>query len=267
MANRKNILTLILLSSCCIVHNISAFNFNVEEFILGKSGCASYGTESNTKWYQEKAREFLTNFGIKNAQDVQIYKLNLTANPEMKLIPGITARDGIWFNEDLMNNFSEQERTWFVAHETAHFTYKHILAKYLILNIQKAGLAIWSGLFGAGFTWAIQHYDILKKHSLLAGAIFGTYLTFMGTKRYVSNSIMFLNFEKELEKQADLQAASMLCSHGLESVVLVRIETLKNQIGRGFFLINSLDHPSLEETLAYLQAFWNAWTQQKTQPA
>lgn len=267
MTCTKRLLIVTLLYTCFITHTLSAFNFNIKELILGKSGCASYGTELCAEWYQEKTREFLTYFGVKNVCDIQIYRLSLTTNPEMKLIPGIAMRDGIWLNEDLMNTFSNDNRLWFIAHETAHFACNHAMAKIFVLNMQKISKILSSCVYGAGFAWALQHQDQLKKHPLLAGSVFGTYLSFISAKEYVSNINIFLAISKELEKQADLQAASMLCSHGLESVVLARIETLKDQVSKGFFIINSLDHPSLEDNLAYLQEFWNVWTQQKTQNA
>lgn len=237
--------------------------------LFGPLECALYGTQRASQWYQDKAHEFLKYFGVKDAENVEIYILDGKLNPANRILPGLTARSGIWFNEPVLTATDEQNKLWFIAHEAAHYANTHVWRKVGIECLFNILAATPATIMCALFAWHLHHYNELKPSSLwkniLKGASCGYLVGIHTINMYSASRSHVYNYAKKLEKEADLAAAQMLCKHGYQATVQARIQTLSALIAKGFVISDFQGHPSLEENLTYLQTFWDEWTKNNPQ--
>ena len=233
--------------------------------LFGSLEQAQLGMEQASQCYQDKAHEFLNYFGVKDAENVGIYKINWALHPEYRILPAFAARSGIWLNETIFDKSTEQEQLWIIAHETAHYAHSHAWRKFGVETGSKFFSATSAIVVGAVFVWRLKHYDELNTKALWQNMLTGAFLGFMGgttaITQYLNLRPGINGYAKELEIEADLKAAQMLCINGYASTVEAHVQNLSNMIAKGMVTVNIQDHPSLEESLQYMQAFWDAYTQ------
>ena len=234
--------------------------------LFGPIERAHSGTQQASEWYQKKAHEFLGYFGIKDAETIGIYKLDWTLHPEYRLVPGLAMRSGIWLNESALEKLDESERLWVIAHETAHYTYNHAWRKIGVETACTVASSLSAALMGAAFVWRLKRYHELFTQPLWKNMLNGAAVGLIGGMYTISSYInarpALNSYAKTLEIQADLMAAKMLCTNGYTPTVQAHIQSLSDSIAKGAFVYNIQDHPSLEESLAYLQAFWTGFTEE-----
>lgn len=231
--------------------------------------CVSgFGGQDADTWIELKAHEFLGYFGVKNAEQVKIRKLEIPAsfqiNYNLDKVPAITLWTGLWFNQNL--DMSE-EALWEIAHAVAHFVLNHpakISLKVKVRPVLVAGAV--SALFLAGNTlllakkiktgsFSIKNITTMIAQEMMIGLVQAPIVL----HTYVQMIAVGLNAEKDYEKEADVAAAKMLCDYGYASVVCKHLETINQQIEQGVLLFHPYTHPSLAETRDYLQEFWSEW--------
>ncbi len=257
----KKFLTNIFLAASLTVQALEA---SLITKLFGPSERVHLGSDQATQWYQDKAHEFLKYFDVKDADAIEILKLSWHMHPEYRLIPGMTGKSGIWINEAVLEKFDEQERLWVIAHETAHYAYHHVWKKIGLGLTVKIVSSIPAALMGAYLVWRINHDDELRTKALWQNMLNGASMGLIGGMYAIdfqaTGSLLLNNKARKYEIEADLMAAQMLCVNGYQATVQVHIQTLSSWISEGRAVWNVVDHPSLEESLVYLQAFWDTYS-------
>ena len=160
---------------------------------------------------------------------------------------------------------TEQEWLWIVAHEAAHYAHSHGWRKTGMEVAIRAISAVPAALYVAIFVWQLKRSNELGTKALwknmLNGGAVGLCAGVYAINNYVSSRPALNGYAKSLEIEADLKAAQMLCMHGYSATVQAHVQSLSSAIAHGLVTYNILDHPSLEESLIYMQAFWNAYSQ------
>lgn len=273
--NKKSILLVFVLVG---LSNQFADAFSLSPRVLIDNLTAKhYGSEPATELYQQKTHEFLGYLGIENACQVPVRQIKLSpdvmqyaAQTFIDRIPGFAASTGIWFNEAMFEKAKEETRLWYIAHEAGHYSLRHGVITAVVSTVGRfTPPFVMTGFIGAsllGFRWLSHkvahlelHYDVYQKIVfVLATLYFGC-----GAVNGAQKGILVLyEMQKSFEKDADLAAANMLCSHGLAKVVELHIQQLKDAVAKGLIMLNGFNHPSFQEQFSYMQSFWDTWIAQ-----
>ena len=207
--------------------------------------------------YKEKVHEFLGCFHVKHPQNVPVYKFCQTSN----VVLAHVSSEGIGINEDALQDLSESDKTFTLAHEAAHYSLRHT-EKYLwrLLRtgaclglLTTAPVGVMSGLLT---NWGSK---IPLYGKLLLGAGTGLAAGYYFSNRLVNMQRTMDTYAKSQEKEADLAAAEMLCDHGYQSIVQGAIQDCGDAVKAYKRYAGCNDHPSPYERYTYLQNFMEQW--------
>jgi len=272
MNNYKNLLSLSLLFFC-LQTNAFTFKGLVNKF-FDHTMVRFFGNEPANEFYQQKSHEFLKQFGIRRPEKVTIRALQLSESLQKtpwRLQHGFAWISGIWFNQALLDNNTEEERIWHVAHICANYALHHpikIIAIQEALNAMATLDTICAVGFGIYTLKQLSQFEWFKKWQKLYTLGISTIFGYLGGRMLLSDSNALhtcqVRYKKKIEQETDIATAAMLCNHGYCHVVESHIETLKQFIEKGFMVLNGMDQPSFDEQVAYLEDFMQTWNSYKT---
>ncbi len=232
----------------CIIIYLIAFiptfshgTFNPQK-LIEQTYCTILGDKDASPHYQATTREALHNFGVKDVDNVPIKKMNTIPQHIMGNKLYSFTMFGIWFNEDLLNKCDEAEQLFMIHHEAAHYANKHHPKVLLsLLPIPLLLLLIKKVVPSSSST-------VISARGIAAGALI--MLTALGMPALI----------KTQEKEADLEAARILCNNNQQEILQEYINTLQEHINDGSG--NSTDgwHKTVAEQYQYLTDYVNAKT-------
>ena len=263
----KTFILLISLSS------FSAYSFSLKFLspykYIDKKCCEYLGSEEASSIYQEQLRTFLSHLGINNPDSIPIRKFSKSASSSVYKAYAYARPTGIWINEYLLP--SEEKLTslqlYVLAHEASHFALQHkriiILLSLLNCSPYLPIISLWANILTNVFFLHKLSIRVAKDPSWIKTKNFGGWIyllalsnTWIARLKEVTAALT-TKFSQKIEKEADLEAAKMLCKLGYIYVVEDRIRQCKENLEKGFD--SNFMHPRLEQEIEYLQQFLNEW--------
>ncbi|TET06474.1 hypothetical protein E3J79_02200 [Candidatus Dependentiae bacterium] len=250
----------------------SAYSFSLKSLspykYIDKKCCEYWGSEEASSIYQEQLRIFLSHLGINNPDSIPIRKFSKSASSVYKVY-ACARPTGIWINEYLL--LPEEKLTslqlYVLAHEASHFALQHkriiILLSLLNCSPYLPIISLWTNILTNVFFLHKLSVRVAKDPSWIetksfSGCIYLLALsnTWVARLKEVTAALT-VKFSQKIEKEADLEAAKMLCKLGYIYVVEDRIRQCKENLEKG--LNYNFMHPRLEQEIKYLQQFLDEW--------
>lgn len=209
-------------------------------------------------WYQEKAHAFLIHMGVPNAGAVPINCVD-NAESSLRLVHGAARQNGIWINSGRLALEPEWKRIFIVAHEVAHYAKNHPRQlTYAFYGLKVAELGTRAVAFGVMLYFFMCDIAQRNKAVQIVGCCaMGGLLSYAAwiLQKLPFVRAMYHTYSRKLEKEADILAASMLCSQGYRAVVEEAVKQCERYVMHSVPRDEKHDmHPSYAECRDYLQA-------------
>lgn len=194
---------------------IGSSNIILGQSYISKVYCAVLGNDEIKQEYKEMVFKALKEYDVVKPEQVSVKKMN-SVGQVIALMPlaSFTAF-GIWFDEKCLDSCSQEERTFQIYHEAAHYAQQHH-QKVLMTSTAASGIAI-AGLIALNNS--LQKNN--DPHSLAitaAASAIAAMTVYLGILPYTV---------KHQEKEADLQACKQLITLDRTDIVNARIKELR----------------------------------------
>jgi peptidase M48-like protein len=194
---------------------IGLSNLALGQSYISKVYCTALGNDEIKQEYKEIIIKALKECDVVHPEQVAIKKMN-SVGQVIALMPlaSFTAF-GIWFDEQYLDSCSQEERTFQIYHEAAHYAQQHH-QKVLISSAAISSAAI-AGLIS--FNSSLQKNN--SPHSLamtVAVSTIAAATVYIGMLPYIV---------KHQEKEADLQACRKLVALDRTDIIKDRIRNLR----------------------------------------
>jgi len=182
--------------------------------------CAVLGNEDASMKYQEIIREALQDFGVVEFNTVAVKKMS--SLPKRLLGNSLISftMQGIWIDEELLLECPEEEVVFTLYHEAAHYVKRHH-AKLLLMVVPA------SVIFYGITHWPASLLERKLKYKLLKVGLIGLLSggALMALDRFLMRPLV-----REFEKDAELEAARLLCRLHKQKIVSAHIDFLKSSL-------------------------------------
>jgi hypothetical protein len=195
--------------------SILSSNIVLSQSYISQLYCLALGNGDIKKEYKDIVTKALQEYGVVDAELISIKKMNCVGQVIARMPLSSFTAFGIWFDEDFLDLSSEEERTFQIYHEAAHYVQQHH-QKTLI------SLAISNGAIAGFISYNKLLQDRNNSCSLpITPAITGIVAAagiYLGMLPYIV---------KQQEKEADLQACRKLIALDRTDIIKARIKDLR----------------------------------------
>ena len=256
-----NLRSLLIITILMSQNSLLSISFRPKFSLINHS--FTFGNKLAPDWYQQIIREFTNYLNIPQDTDIKVRIIDASVADEVA--DAISTENGIWINEKSLEQQPKETRLWYLAHEVAHIKLNHSHETADLEQTARLKAALPAFIISGAYMCALHYSDIAQLPTMLKISL-GTLLSFAGA--IIATSQARMNFRhidkhsKNQEMYADLTAAGMLCTHGMKDIVNFRITQLKRFVTESRELANDYNHPSNQETIAYLEAFLEEFDKQ-----
>jgi len=241
--------------------------------LLDNKLCEYWGNEEASPQFQKQIRTFLEYHNVKNPNLVPIRKFNTQAAQTYFNVYAITRPTGIWINEKIIP--PEEPLTtlqlYVLAHESTHFALQSkqipllltLTNSFSYLPRIKALTSILNNVFFLKtFTYLTDNNpDWLKSKRMYLSMLPFLYINLVAVNLSEIITQIAHNLSQELEKEADLGAAQLLCDLGYHYAIEDRIQQCKDNLEKGLNM--SQMAPTFKEQIEFLENFLKKWKEKQ----